>query len=133
VLRIGEGPEAGSVAALMRCSRPFSDDERVKGVHAMLTAEQYREAEFGYSLAESKRGFKIHATVYALVMTGLIVLNSLLIAYTDVNFPWVFFPLVGWGIGLTFHYIYGYRRAEIPIRERQHAVEAYAERTKELV
>jgi hypothetical protein len=99
----------------------------------MLTADQYRKAEFGYSLAESKRGFKIHALVYALVMTGLIVLNALLIAFTDANFPWVFFPLVGWGIGLTFHYIYGFRRVEVPIRERQRKVEAYAERTKELV
>jgi 2TM domain len=99
----------------------------------MLTADQYREAEFGYSLAEAKRGFKIHATVYAVVMTGLIILNSLLIVYTDANFPWVVFPLVGWGIGLTFHYVYGYRRAEIPIRERQGNVEAYAKRTKELV
>ena len=26
----------------------------------MLSANQYREAEFGYTLAESKRGFKIH-------------------------------------------------------------------------
>jgi 2TM domain-containing protein len=99
----------------------------------MLTAEQYREAEFGYSLAEAKRGFKIHALVYALVMTGLIVLNALLIAFTDADFPWVFFPLVGWGIGLTFHYIYGFRRAEVPIRERQSKIDAYAERTKELV
>lgn len=99
----------------------------------MLTAEQYREAEFGYSLAESRRGFKIHALVYALVMTGLIVLNALLIAFTDADFPWVFFPLVGWGIGLTFHYIYGFRRAAVPIRERQRKVESYAERTKELV
>jgi 2TM domain len=99
----------------------------------MLTAEQYREAEFGYSLEESKRGFKIHALVFAVVMTGLIVLNSLLIAYTDANFPWVVFPLVGWGIGLTFHYIYGYRRAGVEIRDRQREVERYATRTKEPV
>jgi hypothetical protein len=99
----------------------------------MLTAEQYREAEFGYSLEESKRGFKIHALVFAVVMTGLIVLNSLLIAYTDANFPWVVFPLVGWGIGLTFHYIYGYRRAGVEIRDRQREVEQYATRTKEPV
>jgi hypothetical protein len=46
----------------------------------MLTANQCREAEFGYSLTEAKRGFKTHAMVYALVMTGLIVLNSLLTA-----------------------------------------------------
>ena len=99
----------------------------------MLTAEQYREAEFGYTLAEARRGFKIHAAVYAFVMTGLIVLNALLIAYTDADFPWVFFPLVGWGIGLTFHYLYGYRRAGTVIRDRQRKVEAYADRIKEPV
>jgi hypothetical protein len=99
----------------------------------MLTADQYREAEFGHTLAESRRGFKIHAAVYAAVMTGLIVLNTLLIAFTDADFPWAIFPLIGWGIGLTFHYVYGYRRAAVEIRGRQHAVEEYAERTKELV
>ena len=99
----------------------------------MLTADQYREAEVGYTLAESKRGFEIHALVYAIVMTGLITLNALLIAFTNGDFPWAVFPLVGWGIGLTFHYIYGYRRAAIVIRDRQHKVDEYAERTKELV
>jgi len=74
----------------------------------MLTAEEYRQAEFGYTFAESRRGFKIHAAVYALVMTGLIVLNALLIAFTDADFPWVVFPLVGWGIGLALHYRYGF-------------------------
>jgi hypothetical protein len=99
----------------------------------MMTAEEYRQAEFGFTLAESRRGFRIHAAVYAVVITGLIVLNSLLIAYTDADFPWVVFPLVGWAIGLTFHYVYGVRRAGNAIRARQHDVEAYAERTKELV
>ena len=99
----------------------------------MLTAEEYRQAEFGYTLAESRRGFKIHAAVYAIVMTGLIVLNSLLIAYTDANFPWVIFPLVGWGIGLTFHYVYGFRGAPREARARQLKVEKFAKRTKELV
>lgn len=99
----------------------------------MLTADEYRQAEFGYTLAESRRGFRIHAAVYAVVMTGLIVLNALLIAFTDADFPWVVFPLVGWGIGLTFHYVYGYRRAGSEIRARQGAVEKYAQRTKELV
>jgi hypothetical protein len=98
-----------------------------------LTAEEYRQAEFGYTLAESRRGFKIHAAVYAIVMTGLIVLNALLIAYTDANFPWAVFPLVGWGIGLTFHYVYGFRRASDEARVRQLKVEKYAERPRELV
>ena len=99
----------------------------------MLTADEYRQAEFGYTLAESRRGWRIHAAVYAVVMAGLIVLNALLIAFTDADFPWVVFPLVGWGIGLTFHYVYGYRRAGSEIRARQTAVEKYAKRTKELV
>jgi 2TM domain len=99
----------------------------------MLTAEEYRRAEFGYTLAESRRGFKIHAAVYVVVMTGLIVLNSLLWVYADANFPWAAFPLVGWGIGLTFHYIYGFRRAADEAQARQRRVEKYADRTKELV
>jgi hypothetical protein len=99
----------------------------------VLTADEYRKAEFGYTIAEARRGFKIHAAVYAIVMTGLIVLNSLLWAYSDADFPWVVFPLVGWGIGLTFHYVYGFRRAADEARLRQRKVETYAERTKELV
>jgi hypothetical protein len=103
------------------------------GDPTMLTAEQYRKAEFGYTLAESKRGWKIHAAVYGIVMAGLIVVNSLLIALTEADFPWVVFPLVCWGIGLTIHYVYGFRRAGSEISARQRKVEAYAERTKELV
>jgi len=99
----------------------------------MLTADEYRCAEFDYTLTESRRGFKLHAAIYAIVMTGLIVLNTLLWVYSDVEFPWAVFPLVGWGIGLTFHYIYGYRRASEEARMRQQKVEKYAERTKELV
>ena len=97
----------------------------------MLTAEEYRKAEFGYTLAESRLGFKIHAAVYAVVMTGLIVLNSLLVVYTDADFPWVVFPFVGWGIGLTFHYLYGFRLAADAARTRQLKVEKFAEHTKE--
>lgn len=99
----------------------------------MLTGDEYRKAEFGFTLAEIRRGFKIHAVVYALVMTGLIVLNGLLIAYTDANFPWVVFPLIGWGIGVTLHYAFGYRRAADEARARQFRVEEFAERTKETV
>jgi hypothetical protein len=53
----------------------------------MLTAEEYKRAEFDLTLADSKRGFKIHALVYAVVMAGLITLNVLLMAFTDANFP----------------------------------------------
>jgi hypothetical protein len=96
----------------------------------MLTAEEYRQAEFGYTLTESRRGFKIHAAVYAVVMTGLIVLNSLLWVYSDGDFPWAVFPLVGWGIGLTFHYVDAFRREGRAIRARQETIERYAKRPR---
>ena len=96
----------------------------------MLTTEEYLEAEFDYSLAEMRRGFKIHAAVYAIVMTGLATLNGLLWVFADAHFPWAVFPLVGWGIGLTFHYIYGYRHADRPIRARQEAIEEFATRPR---
>jgi 2TM domain len=96
----------------------------------MLTTEEYLQAEFDYTLAEARRGFKMHAAVYAVVMTGLITLNALLIAFTDANFPWVVFPVVGWGIGLTFHYVYGFRRAGGEIRARQTKIEDFAKRPR---
>jgi hypothetical protein len=99
----------------------------------VLTAEEYRQAEFGYTRDESRRGFKIHAAVYALVMTGLSVLNALLWIYADANFPWAAFPLIGWGIGLTLHYIYGFRKATQEAEARQRRVDKYADRAKELV
>jgi hypothetical protein len=96
----------------------------------MLTSEQYMRAEFDYTLAEARRGFKIHAAIYAVVMTGLIALNALLIAFTDANFPWVVFPFVCWGVGLTVHYVYGFRRAGGEIRARQTKIEDYAKRPR---
>jgi hypothetical protein len=99
----------------------------------MLTAEEYRRAEFGYTVEESERGFLIHAVVYAVVMTGLITLNALLYAFTDANFPWAVFPLVGWGIGLFAHYLYGYRRAVAEARARQLQIDEFARRERQLV
>ena len=99
----------------------------------MLSAEQYREAEFGYTLKESQKGFVVHVIVYGLVKTSLIAINVSIIVFTDAYFPWAIFPLVGWGIGLTFHYVYGYRRAAEAARIRQHKVEEYATQPKELV
>ena len=97
----------------------------------MLTAEEYRQAEFGYTLAESRRGFRLHATVFAVVISGLIALNALLIAFTDADFPWVVFPIIGWSIGLMFHYRAAFHRAGSDIRERQRAIERFAKQTRE--
>lgn len=64
---------------------------------------------------QARRGFTIHATVFVLVMTGLVILNLTVAA----EFPWAVFPLVGWGIGLTMHYLFRLRWADKAITDRQ--------------
>ena len=99
----------------------------------MLTAEEYKRAEFDLAVVDERRGFKIHALVYALVNTGLIALNALLWVFTTADFPWAIFPLIGWGIGLTFHYFDVIRHEGRSIRARQEEIELYGERMKQLV
>jgi hypothetical protein len=48
---------------------------------------------------ERKLGFFIHLSVYAVVNTGLMLLNLL----HHSGKPWALAPLLGWGIGLSFH------------------------------
>jgi hypothetical protein len=55
--------------------------------------------ELEVSLREMKRGWFIHAAVYAVVNVGLMVLNLVLVAKTEDNFLWLFFPLVAGGSG----------------------------------
>ena len=94
----------------------------------MITLADYQRAEREMALREGKRGFAIHAVVYAVVMAGLTVLNILLITQTDENFVWFVFPLVGWGVGLTMHYLHAVRWADRESHERQTKIEAYCER-----
>lgn len=45
------------------------------------------------------RSFYVHAIQYALIMTGLTLLNL----WTSPGFLWVIYPAIGWGIGLIVH------------------------------
>jgi hypothetical protein len=87
-----------------------------------ITLEDYKRADRQLEREEARRGFTIHAIVYALVMTGLIILN--LTVATE--FPWAVFPLTGWGIGLTMHYLFGLRWADKTITDRQARIEQRA-------
>ena len=85
----------------------------------MITLEDYQRAERELAVRESRRGWRIHAAIYAVVMTALTVLNVVLVLTTDADFFWFPFPLVGWGIGLAMHYLHGVRWAEREIGARQ--------------
>ena len=64
------------------------------------------------TIKERKKGFRIHSFVYVCVNSVLITLNLLLVP----EFLWFFFPLIGWGFGLTMHYIFGVKR---PVEKHQ--------------
>jgi hypothetical protein len=91
-----------------------------------ITLEDYKQADRDLERQDARRGFTIHAIVYGLVMTGLIILN--LTVATE--FPWALFPLIGWGIGLTAHYLYGLRWADKTITDRQTRIQQRAAATK---
>ncbi len=47
---------------------------------------------------ENIKSFYIHFSVFVIVMTGLVILNLI-----SGGFPWVVFPLLGWGLGILGH------------------------------
>jgi 2TM domain len=73
-----------------------------------LTLEDYRRVDRQRERKWARRGFIIHAIVYAVVLTGLIILS---VTLGDV-FPWAGLPMALWGVGLTLHYLYGVRRVD---------------------
>jgi hypothetical protein len=79
-------------------------------------------------LVEARRGWRIHVTVYAIVITSLTVLNVLLVTLGDAGFIWFPFPLAGWGVGVAMHYRYGVRHVDELIAKRQEKIERLAHR-----
>ena len=84
-----------------------------------ITLEDYQRADRQLERTRARRGFTIHAIVYALVMTGLIILS---VTVGDV-FPWAGLPMAWWGVGLTLHYLYGVRWVDKTISGRQARIE----------
>jgi hypothetical protein len=66
-----------------------------------ITLEEYKKAYREMELEDARRGFIAHLIAYILVNIMLIVINAV---YTP-GVVWFFFPLIGWGIGLGFHYM----------------------------
>lgn len=62
-----------------------------------------------WELAQSRASFKYHIVTYILVNSFLWVmwfLNGK--HYTGNGFPWPVWPMMGWGIGMLFHFLGAY-------------------------
>ncbi len=67
----------------------------------MRSIKENYEIERDKKKEEKRKGFKIHRNIYFSVIGLLAVINTILVP----EFIWFVFPLVGWGAGLTLHYV----------------------------
>ena len=65
-----------------------------------LTANTDKAAEaLAFAYVRKLKGFYIHAAQYAIIITGLAMINLI----TSPQYLWFLWPAFGWGIGLAFH------------------------------
>ena len=91
-----------------------------------ISLERYKKAYREVREEEEKRGFLAHLVVYVLV-------NAMLIAINFIYSPeaiWFFYPLIGWGIGISMHYLFGVRWLEKELKEREAKAEYRAREMK---
>lgn len=91
---------------------------------ATITVAQYQQAEVQLQIQAARRGLLVHAVVYGLVQAALIAINLVVVP----GFIWFPLPLIGWGIGLAMHYLFGLRWVDRQIRRHQQLVEQRASR-----
>ena len=80
-----------------------------------ISLEEYKKAYREIVSEEEKIGFSVHLVVYVLV-------NAMLIAINFIDSPddiWFFYPLIGWGIGLSMHYLFSVRWIQKELTERE--------------
>jgi hypothetical protein len=79
-----------------------------------ITLEDYKRAYREMEKEEARRGFVTHLVIYILVNVMLIATNLI---YTS-GALWFFYPLIGWGIGVAAHYLFGVRWLEKTLIEK---------------
>ena len=91
-----------------------------------ISLEEYKRAYREIVTEEEKRGFSVHLVVYVLVNAMLIAINFI---YTP-EVLWFFYPLIGWGIGISMHYLFGVRWIEKWLKGREVKAEYRAREKK---
>lgn len=91
-----------------------------------ISLEEYKRAYREVVTEEERRGFAVHLVAYALVNAMLIAINSL---YSP-RAVWFFYPLIGWGIGVSMHYLFAVRWAERELKDREAKAEYRAREAK---
>ncbi len=91
-----------------------------------ISLDEYKKAYREMEVEEGKKGFSVHLVAYVLV-------NAMLIAINLIYSPeaiWFFYPLIGWGIGISMHYLFGVRWVEKELKEKEAKAEYGAREIK---
>jgi hypothetical protein len=91
-----------------------------------ISLEDYKKAYREMMMEEKKRGFLIHLVVYVSV-------NAMLVAINLIFSPeaiWFFYPLLGWGIGITAHYLNAVNWIDRDIKKEESVAEYRAREFK---
>ena len=91
-----------------------------------ITLEEYKTAYKEMRTADEQKGFLIHLVVYVLINAMLIAINFL---YSPDDI-WFFYPLLGWGIGITAHYLRAVRWVESELNKKEAEAEYRARESK---
>jgi hypothetical protein len=67
-------------------------------------------------LAHKRVEFRSHLFVYCIVIGALWIIWF----FTGSRYIWPVWPMVGWGIGLVFHYVFEYRSARFLSEEDEY-------------
>ena len=97
----------------------------IKGGLTMEDKEKYERAK---KRVQNLKDFYTHLTVYILINILLVIIN--VVSYQ--GHWWFFYPLLGWGIGLTAHAVstFAYFRFGASWEERK--IKEYMEKDKEV-
>jgi uncharacterized membrane protein AbrB (regulator of aidB expression) len=79
----------------------------------MAGLDEYKAAYRAVSKAQAIRFFWVHLAAY-LAVNAFFTATNLLFSPEEL---WFFYPLVGWGVGLLCHYLFGVRWLDQYLRE----------------
>ena len=69
-----------------------------------------------HELARKRVEFRTHLLVYFVINASLWVIWYL----TGSHYPWPLWPMMGWGVGVVFHYLFDYRRSRFLSEEEEY-------------
>ena len=91
-----------------------------------ITLEDYKRAYREIEKEDVRRGFITHLVIYILVNVMLIAINLIYVPQV----LWFFYPLIGWGIGVAMHYLFGVQWLEKTLIEKEAKAEYRAREGK---